>query len=189
MNEILNAILDRRTVRDFKPDPIKEEDVATILEAGHQAPSEWNRQPWHFTVVEKQSILNRIEVSAREEFQKNFPDQAKAMPWIVAEGFHYFYGAPTVIFVSGQTGLARGSQGDCAIAVTNMVYAAHSLGIQSCVVVTAIPAFATEQGPEFKADLEIPEGYEPMYALVLGYTSKPMPTPAPRKENFVNFIK
>ena len=189
MNEVLRIIHERRTVRDFKPDQVKEEDLNTILEAGHQAPSEWNRQPWYFTVVQKQSLLNRIEVAARGAFQMNFPDQAKAMPWIVAPGFHYFYNAPTVIFISEQTSIEKNVLGDCAIALMNMMYAAQSLDIQTCAVVTALPAFSTEEGPEFIKDLKIPEGYKPVYALALGYTAKPLPLAAPRKEDFVNFIR
>ena len=189
MNEVLKAIHARRTVRDFKPDQINEEDLATILEAGHQAPSEWNRQPWHFTVVQKRSLLERIEVEAREAFEINFPEQAKAMPWIISPGFRYFYNAPTVIFISGQTSIEKNVQGDCAIALMNMIYAAESLGLQTCAVVTVLPAFATESGPAFIKDMEIPEGYSPMYALVLGYTSKPIPMAAPRKEVFVNYVR
>ena len=188
MNEILKAIHERRTVRDFKPDQVSDEDLQTILEAGHQAPSAWNRQPWHFTVVQKNSLLHRIEESARLALPKDSPEQVEAMPWLVAPGFHYFYGAPTVIFVSGDVAV-NSVQGDCAIAVMNMLYAAHSLDLQSCIVITALPAFSTEDGPGFIEDLGVPEGYEPMFALVLGYTSKALPSAAPRKEDFVNFVR
>lgn len=186
MNDVLKAIFERRTVRDFKPDQIKNEDLKMILEAGHQAPSAWNRQPWHFTVVQKKSLLDRIVDSAREPLKSS--EMAKAMPWLVAPTFHYFYHAPTVIWISGQTSNENAS-GDCAIAVMNMVYAAQSLGLQSCVVITVLPAFETEEGPGFIKELGIPEGFKLLYALALGYTSKPLPSAAPRKENFVNFIK
>ena len=188
MNEIIRAINERRTVRDFKPNQISDEDLEVILEAGHLAPSAWNRQPWHFTVVQKKSLLDRIVDAARSALQKDSPEQAKTFPWIIAPGFHYFYNAPTVIFISGLTS-NENVYGDCAIAAMNMVYAAQSLGIQSCVEITSHAAFSTEAGPGFIKDLEIPEGHEPMYALVLGYTSKPMPSPAPRKEVFVNYIR
>ena len=188
MNEILNAINERRTVRDFKPDQISDEDMMTILEAGHRAPSAWNRQPWYFTVVQKKSLLDRIVETARTALHEYSPDWVETMPWLVAPSFHYFYNAPSVIFISGQSNVENAS-GDCAIALMNMVYAAHSLGIQSCVVITALAAFSTEAGPRYLEDMEIPEGFEPMYALSLGYTSKPLPSAAPRKDVFVNYIK
>ena len=188
MNDILKAIYERRTVRDFKPDKISDEELSEILEAGHQAPSAWNRQPWHFTVVQKKSLLDRIVEVARDALHSEFPDQVEEMPWLVAPGFHYFYNAPTVIFISGLMS-NENVFGDCAIALMNMVYAAQSLGIQSCVVITALSAFATEAGPGFIKDMEIPEGFKPLYSLVLGHTSKPLPPAAPRKEDFVNYIR
>lgn len=187
MNDILKAINERRAVRDFKPDQIKEEDLQTILEAGRQAPSAWNRQPWHFTVLQKKSLMERIVDAARTSLQKK-SDVVKATPWLVVPGFNYLYHAPTVVWVSGQTS-NENAMGDCAIAVMNMVYAAHSLGIQSCVVITVMAAFETESGPEFLKELGIPEGYKLNYALALGHTSKPLPPPAPRKENFINYVR
>ena len=188
MNDVLKAIHGRRTVRDFKPDQIKEEDLAAILEAGRQAPSAWNRQPWHFTIVQKKSLLDRIVASARSVIQTAFPEQCKTMPWMVAPDFHYFYNAPTVVFVSGQKG-NEDAPGDCAMAVLNMVYAAGSLGLHSCVITTGLAAFLYDDGPGFVADLGIPEGYAPRYALALGYTSKPLPTAAPRNDEYANYIR
>ncbi|MDR1695537.1 MAG: nitroreductase family protein [Endomicrobium sp.] len=188
MNEVLKIIHERRSVRDFKPDQIKEDDLKAILEAGRQAPSAWNRQPWYFTVVQKKSLLDKMVDSAKGALQKNPSEQIKSMPWLIAPNFHYFFNAPTVIFISGQNSVENAS-GDCAVALMNMYYAAQSLGLQACVVVTALSALSTESGPGFMKDLEIPEGYTPMYTLVVGYTSKPIPMAAPRKEDFVNFIK
>ena len=188
MNEVLRIIHARRTVRDFKPEQIKEDDLTVILEAGRQSPSAWNRQPWHFTVVQKKSLLDRIVAATREVIHSAFPEQSETMPWMVAPSFHYFYNAPTVIFISGQQS-SEDAPGDCAMALMNMVYAAESLGIQTCIVTTGLAAFATEAGPEFEKDLGVPDGFHPLYTLVLGYSSRPIPSAAPRKENYVNFIK
>ena len=188
MNEILNAIHARRTVRDFKPNQIREEDLTTILEAGKQAPSAWNRQPWHFTVVQKISLLDRIVNAARDVVQKVFPEQSETMPWIVAPSFHYFYNAPTVVFICGQTD-SKDAPGDCAMAIMNMVYAAESIGIQTCVITTGLAAFTSDDAAGLIEDMGVPEGFQPLYALALGYTSKPIPMAAPRKEDYVNFIR
>lgn len=188
MNEVLRAIKERRTVRDFKPDQIKEEDLAVILEAGQLAPSAWNRQPWHFTVVQKISLLDRIVNAAREVVQKVFPEQSETMPWMVAPEFHYFYNAPTVIFISRQTDNSD-AYGDCAMALMNMIYAAGSIGLQSCAITTGIAAFTSDAAYDLMNDMGIPKGYMPVYALSLGYTSKPLPMAAPRKDEYVNFIR
>ena len=186
----LGAILNHYATAqgNFIAGAIPKADLDIIIQAGVRAPSARNLQPWHFTVVQKKSLLDRINVKAREVIKKVFPVQSETMPWIVAPNYNYFYDAPTVIFISGQMD-NEDVLGDCAIALMNMVYAAESLELQTCVVTTGLAAFTTEAGAGFMEDLEIPEGFKPIYALVLGYTSKPLPMAAPRKENFVNFIR
>jgi nitroreductase len=66
MNEVLNAIKNRRTIRRFKSTPIDEEKLLTILEAGRWAPSFSNLQPWRFIVIKDQVLKNAIDKAARE---------------------------------------------------------------------------------------------------------------------------
>ncbi|MCG2770105.1 MAG: nitroreductase family protein, partial [Anaerolineae bacterium] len=49
--DTIEAILSRRSIRRYRSDPIPEKDLTAILEAGRQAPSARNRQPWHFVAV------------------------------------------------------------------------------------------------------------------------------------------
>ena len=51
MSDLMEIIRNRRTIRRFKPDPVAEEKVQMILEAGRWAPSFSNLQPWKFMVV------------------------------------------------------------------------------------------------------------------------------------------
>jgi len=66
MNEVLNAIKNRRTVRRFKPNPIDEEMIQMILEAGRWAPSFSNLQPWRFIVIRDQGLKMALDKAARE---------------------------------------------------------------------------------------------------------------------------
>jgi len=66
MNEVLNAIKNRRTIRRFKSTPIEKEKLLTILEAGRWAPSFSNLQPWRFIVIKDQVLKNAIDKAARE---------------------------------------------------------------------------------------------------------------------------
>ena len=52
MNEVLQNILTRRSVRGFKSEQIKDEELNLILQAGIYAPSGMNKQSWQFTVVQ-----------------------------------------------------------------------------------------------------------------------------------------
>lgn len=58
--DTISTIMDRRSIRRYRPDPIPEEDIQTILEAGRQAPSGGNRQPWHFVVSKDPEIRRRV---------------------------------------------------------------------------------------------------------------------------------
>jgi nitroreductase len=66
MNEVLKAIRNRRTIRRFKPDPIDEEKIEMILEAGRWAPSFSNIQPWKFIVTKDQSLKDQLDRASRE---------------------------------------------------------------------------------------------------------------------------
>lgn len=66
MNEVLNTIKNRRTIRRFKPDPIDEEKLRMILEAGRWAPSFSNLQPWRFIVIKDQGLKGALDRAAKE---------------------------------------------------------------------------------------------------------------------------
>ena len=66
MNEVLTAIKNRRTIRRFKPDPVGEEKIKMILEAGRWAPSFSNLQPWKFIVTKDQNLKNQLDKASRE---------------------------------------------------------------------------------------------------------------------------
>jgi nitroreductase len=66
MNEILKTIRNRRTVRRFKSDPVDEEKLQMILEAGRWAPSFSNLQPWKFIVIKDQGLKNALDRAAKE---------------------------------------------------------------------------------------------------------------------------
>lgn len=66
MNDVLNAIKNRRTIRRFKPDPIDDEKLQMILEAGRWAPSFSNLQPWKFIVTKDQHLKNELDKASRE---------------------------------------------------------------------------------------------------------------------------
>ena len=59
-NEVLNVISARRSHRAYQPEKIAEEKLTVILQAGLEAPSAVNRQPWTYTVVEDQKLLQEV---------------------------------------------------------------------------------------------------------------------------------
>ena len=72
--EVFDCIWNRRTVREFKPDPVPEEVLHKILQAGRWAPSSSNSQPWHFVVVQEPATLQRLgEIATQGTFVANAP--------------------------------------------------------------------------------------------------------------------
>jgi nitroreductase len=121
----VRTILDRRSVRAYKAERIPDEDLRQILEAGRQAPSAANRQPWHFVVVGQPEQKLRVAQACNGQM------------WL-ADAAYILVGV----------GLPQVSEKwyrvDVAIALENMVLAARSMGYGTC----WIGAFDAEQVKE-----------------------------------------
>jgi nitroreductase len=78
MNEsgqaVLEAIFARRSVRQYADNPVSQQDVQTILEAGRWAPSGLNNQPWRFAVVQDSKVKDEVAKQTRyREIIRNAP--------------------------------------------------------------------------------------------------------------------
>jgi nitroreductase len=111
--DTLQAIRERRSIRRYRPDPIPEEDLARIIEAGHLAPSAANRQPWRFILV-----TDPEERAALAQACRGQTWMADAACILVGVGL------PDVS--------AKWYRVDVAIAMQNMILAAWSLGYGTC---------------------------------------------------------
>ena len=58
--DVNDAVLTRLTIREYKPDPVPDEVVHKLLEAGRLSPSSQNLQPWHFIVVRDKETIRRL---------------------------------------------------------------------------------------------------------------------------------
>lgn len=182
-NPVLDAIKNRRSIRKYLPDPLKDAELAAILEAGSYAPSAHNEQPWHFTVICKKELLDRISEKTKELMAAQDTDWIKAMGQ--NPDLHIFYKAPVVVLVSTRIG-AMSPKVDCAAAIQNMLLAAESLDIGSCWIGLARYYFSLQEELPL---LGIPEGYEPFYAVTLGYKAQRPSRALPRKKDTVNYIR
>jgi len=186
INETLVTIKKRRSIRSFKTEQIKDEDLQEILEAGMYAPTAGNQQAWHFTVIQKQELLDNLNRDAKEAAKQLDNEHLRKM--VNNEKFNIFYGAPTLIIVSGkEQGMAIES--DCAAANQNMLLAAEAMGLGSCWINLVLFAFDSPHGQTYRQQLGIPDGYKPFCSVGLGYKQvEPLNTPK-RNQNVVNIIK
>ncbi len=185
MNQVLETIKSRRSIRQFKPDQLKEADLAAIIEAGRYAPSAMNGQSWHFTVIQNKELLDRMSVQVRDLYKDI--DSPRIKERLKDPNWQAFYRAPAMVVVSGNKE-AKFHQTDCAAATQNMLLAAHSLGIGSCWIGIIAQLLESPEGEKFARELKVPEGYKPLYAVALGYPDGEPPQAAPRKEDAVRYI-
>lgn len=182
--EVMEAIETRRSHRAYKPDPLTREQLDILLKAALASPSAVNRQPWHFTVVQDQVLLQKIHDAAAEDMMKK--SEADRSPRFADKAFHIFYHAPAVIFISGDKDFIW-SQIDCGIAVQNIALAAESIGLGSVILGLPRGAFLGAHGDELRSALSFPEGHDFAIAIAIGV---PTDTKAahPAKPDRVTFI-
>lgn len=184
MNYAFQILMNRRSVRSYKPDPVPQSVLERIMETVAYAPSSRGRQPWHFSVVTDTLLLQQISEVNREIALASGDDALKANA--EKPGFSNFYHAPAVIFISAPE--AKHSLADCANAAVYTTLAATALGLGSCYIASFRPAFESGQGDTLKAALQLPEGHMPLYAVALGYTLGQEPKAAPREPGKVSWI-
>lgn len=178
--------MDRRSVRVYSEDQIKQEDLDAILESGYNAPSGCNMQPWHFTVVQNRELIDELSVECKKEFLNSENEMFRKMA--ENENYNIFYNAQTIVVISGEK-ISPTALIDCSAATQNMILAAESMGIGTCWIGLLAFLFRGARVEEYTKKLQIPDGYEPYYAITLGYKKYPSPKPQPRRENIINYIK
>lgn len=185
MNEVLKVIANRRSIRKYKSEQISDEELKMIIEAGLQAPSGHNDQPWFFTVIQNRELLKEISEKSKEELRKS------GIEWMVKMGensaLDLLYGAPTAIAVAVKED-AISPNADEGAAIQNMLIAAESLGIGSCWIGLTASYFKEKENLK---KLGIPEGYRGHYIVTLGYKEEGLNLSAPKRKNSdcIKFIK
>lgn len=175
MAETLKTLETRRSCRAYKPELIEEEKLQAIIKAGTYAA----------TGMGKQSPII-IAVTNKEMRDKLSKMNAKVMG--AGEGTDPFYGAPELLIV-----LAKKEIGtyvyDGSLVMGNLMNAAADLGVASCWIHRAKEEFESPEGKEILKSLGIEGEYEGIGHVVLGYAAVPENPPAPRKENYVYYIR
>ncbi len=173
MNETIQTILNRRSVKSYKPDAVPERLLSQIAEAGTYAATGRNLQSPIILVVTKKETRDKL---------------SKLNAAAMGASGDPFYGAPAVLVVlvdkSVRTGVYDGS-----IVMANMMLAAESLGLGSCWIHRAKETFETPDGKAILSSLGIKGEYEGIGNCIVGYADGEKPVAKPRKENWVYYIK
>ena len=98
-----------------------------------------------------------------------------------------FYGGKTLLIVLADSERPTYVE-DGASVLTVLVNAAHAIGVGSCWIHRARDEFASAKGKSLLKEWGIPESYEGIGHVVLGYPDMEMPKPAPRKPDYIVFV-
>lgn len=170
MNEIVNNIKTRRSVKKYKSDMVPRELLDIIEECGTYAPSGLNKQ--------SSIILEITSKGVRDKVAK-----LNALVGGMPEDFDPFYNAPVVLVVLADKNIPTYIY-DGSVVMENMMLAAHSLGLGSCWVHRTKEVFETVEGKEILKSLGINGDYEGIGNCIIGYSDMKT-TLKPRKENYI----
>lgn len=177
-NQVVETIMTRRSVRQYKPQAVEREKMQTIVECGINAPNAMNKQPWEVRVVDNADYINGVTELYKKANPKADEDPAFK---------NMFRNAPTVVFIGHDT-KSESSPFDCGLLAENMMISAWSMGIGSCCLGSPARFMKTPEAAEYLQKLGFSEGYELLYCIGFGYPDE-APAAKPREAAKVKFVE
>ncbi len=215
--DLIKAIMERKSIRAFKPDPVSREKVKEVLDIAINAPSAINLQPWEFTVVmgeEKARLSRKLVKLYREKQISCSPGNVKPLAdsftrrgvasfelmnpileqlgtdfnRFINEGSCNFYGAPTAIILCLDNAFSKARLVDIGIVLGFITLTAYSLGLGTCPI-----GLINAYEDDMKELLNIPDNKEQVIGIALGYPDWDSPlnnfkTPRDSLDNFIKWI-
>ena len=166
MNEAMNNLLTRRSIRRYKDTQVPDDLLDQVLEAGLYAPTGMNTQ-------------NIVMVAVRDQETRDLMSKLNAA--VMGSDRDPFYGAPCVIVVLGDPTLYRCWREDGSLILGNLMNAAHALGLGSCWINRAAEVFDSPEGKELLRQWGLPEHLRGVGNCILGFPGGPLPEARPRK--------
>ena len=170
--DALQAMLTRKSIKKYKPDPVSKELIDKVIEAGLNAPSGLNKQSPIILAVTNKEIRDKLSKlnAGKDPFFRADP----------------FYGAPVVLVVLADKSVPTRVY-DGSLVMENLQLAAHALGLGACWIHRAKETFEMDEGKEILKSLGIEGEYEGIGNCILGYPDID-PEKKPRKANRVYYI-
>ena len=168
MNEAYRNLLERRSIRKYDARPVPDEVLDAVLAAGIHAPSGMNTQGVRLVAVRDPETVRYL---------------GKLNAAVMNATGDTFYGAPCVIIVLADPEIYGGWVEDGALALGNMMNAAHALGLGSCWIHRAKQVFDSPEGKALLEKWGLPTHLRGVGNCILGYPACDLPNPAPRKED------
>ena len=186
---VLDAIYRRSSARSYSPERLDQTTIRTLLAAAVRAPTAVHLEPWVFAILQDTTALRHLSDRAKplflEEARRAHLDRGgQALDIFASPDFNMFYNASTLIMIGGKP-LGPFVVADCWLAAENLILAACSMGLGTCVIGAAVPALNT---PDIKGEFGIADQLTVIAPIIVGVPSSETP-PTARKEPEVVFWK
>ena len=175
MNDVIQAMRTRRSVRKFKPDMPDKKLIGQIVDAGLYAANGRGRQAVITIAVTDKALRDRISEDNRE-----------IGGW--PAGFDPFYGAPVILIVLADKSVPT-SVYDGSLVMGNLMLASHALGLGSIWIHRAKEEFETDFYRDLLQELGIEGEWEGVGHCAVGFADGELPPPAARRDGRVFWIE
>lgn len=166
MNQVVEALKNRRSCRKYTDRQVDPEALAQIVEAGEWAASGMGQQATHLVVVQDPDDVSQL---------------SRMNAQIMGTTSDPFYGAPTVVVV-----LVDPERPTCvedgSLAIGNLMNAAHALGVASCWIHRAHEEFESEEGKALLAKWGVEGTWRGVGHCILGYAAEGGEAPAQERK-------
>ena len=170
MNNTVSDIMNRRSIRKYKPEQISREELDTVLQAGICAPTGMNRQSPLVIAVQNKEVRDRL---------------SRMNAAVLGTDSDPFYGAPTVVVLADAN--SPHAVQDGSLVMGNMLNAAKAIGLGSCWVNRAKEVFDSAEGKSLLAQWGVEGDVIGVGNCILGYPDE-NPAMKPRKPDYIRYI-
>lgn len=176
-NETIATIMERRSIRKYKPETVARETLEKIMECGINAPNGQNKQSWEVRVVDNPEVMAEINAVIAEAYGEKAE---------MAVGC--FRGAPVMVFIARDLSYDFSAY-DCGLLAENIMLSAQSLGVGSICLGSPVRIINDNEACASVLErLGFSEGYELCLCVGLGYADE-APEAKPRMKEKVKFVE
>ena len=178
MNSTIEAILKRQTIRSYVQKQISDEELEILKKSAKAAPSGRNVQPCHVRFIQNREYLEGMNTDFKELVGYDTPAYTR---WDVNPVYQT---APTLVLIFAE----NESYTDAGIMCENIVIAAESIGLGTCIIGSIGALFEDERSLKWKELFDIPSHYKFMIAIAVGYPDE-VPERKPRFDDRIKVIR
>ena len=182
-SEIISFLRSRRSIRRYLPDPVPQEVVQQLLTAASWAPSAHNRQPWRFAVIQTDAVKQQLAIAMGQKLRHDLEKDHLPEAFIQKEtnrSYERITEAPLIIIAcTSMTDMdsypdptrqhnewIMATQ-STALAVQNLLLAAHAFGLGACWMCAPLFCQQTVQNT-----LHLAPDWEPQALITIGYPAE-----------------